>query len=230
MEIRFLQHVPFEGPAQIADWAAEQGHRIAVTRLDLGAPPPEIDTFDWLIVLGGPMNIYEEARYPFLGPEKACIRRAIDAGKAVLGLCLGAQLAADILGGRVVRNAHREIGWHPIESIDTAGTPLAGLPSPVTAFHWHGDMFEPPPKARLLARSEACPHQAFLYGDRVLGLQFHLEYDRPTIRAMLHHCADELAPGPYVQTAEAIERQADHVETLRPYLFDILDRLAAAAR
>ncbi|GAB6164927.1 hypothetical protein JCM19992_09270 [Thermostilla marina] len=91
---------------------------------------------------------------------------------------------------------YASVSLYAVETIAAADTPLAGLPSPVTAFPWHGDMFTLPPDARLLARSEACPHQAFLYGNRVLGLQFHLEYDVPTIRAMLHHYADELVPGP----------------------------------
>lgn len=229
MYIHFLQQVPFEGPAQIAAWAADRGHRTSITRLDLGHPLPPLEAFDWLVVLGGPMNIHDEVEFPFLRAEKDLIREAIQQEKTILGLCLGAQLAADVLGSRVERMGHREIGWHDVTQLSPLSddSPLRVLPSRFPAFHWHGDMFHTPPGGRLLARSQACPHQAFSYGDRVLGLQFHIEYDTETIRDMLTHCEEEMVPGPYVQTPEQIEAQLHLVDELRAPLFEMLDTLAA---
>jgi GMP synthase-like glutamine amidotransferase len=114
MRIHYLQHVPFEDSAKIGEWARDTGHTVTCTRLcDEEALPP-LNSFDWLVIMGGPMNVYEHQAYPWLVPEKRLIERAIEHGKFVLGVCLGAQLAADVLGGPVTKNRYREIGWFPV--------------------------------------------------------------------------------------------------------------------
>jgi GMP synthase-like glutamine amidotransferase len=153
------------------------------------------------------MNIYEEDKHPWLAGEKLAIRAALGADKAVLGVCLGAQLLADVLGGPVTKNAQKEIGWFPVKlRPEAAGCPLlAGWPETLETFHWHGDTFAIPPGARHLASSAACVNQAFLHGDRALGLQFHMEYRADSIRAMLKECDDEIdAGGPFVQSYQTI--------------------------
>jgi len=228
MRIQVLQHVPFEGPYGIADWAAARGHSLTTTPLYDGAAAPEPADFDWLVIMGGPMGANDESRYPWLAAEKALIRRAIAAGKTLVGVCLGAQLIAAVLGARVYRNQEPEIGWMPIE-LTAAGqaSPVCGfLPATFAVFHWHGDTFDLPARAVHLARSRACEQQAFLYEGRVLGLQFHLESTAESVAGICAQCADELVPGTYVQSAARMlaALPADYVQ-LRAALFGILDRL-----
>lgn len=190
----------------IGPWLASRGHMLTVTRWWNGEGAPVGDAFDALIIMGGPMNIYEHDAHPWLVAEKAAIGEAILTGKPVLGVCLGAQLIADVLGGTVTRNAEREIGWWPIRPIATE--PEAdgfALPAETTVLHWHGDTFSLPPGAVRLADSAACAQQAFVWGGRVLGLQFHIEMDAAAVETIAEGCADELAGGGrWVQTPEAL--------------------------
>ncbi len=227
MRLHWFQQVPFEGPGAFLSWAETRGISVSSTPFHADARPPSPSEYDVLAVFGGPMNIYEEDRYPWLKDEKRAIAQAIDAGKTVVGICLGGQLIADLLGGPVTRNAYKEIGWFPIALTDAAqALPLfSRFPKTFTAFHWHGDTFALPPGAVHLASSEACVNQAFLYGDRVLGFQCHFDYTRDDIGQMLVECDDELTPGPYVQTAEEIRAGLAHVEPLQARLFSILDAL-----
>lgn len=229
MKIHCLMHVPFEDAARIGDWATDRGHSLTYTRLYQDEPLPALDTFDMLAVMGGPMNIYESDIYPWLIAEKAFIRQAIDAGKTVLGVCLGAQLIADVLGGPVTPNPQKEIGWHPITlTEDGLKSPLfSGLPRQMNVFHWHGDTFAIPPKAIRLAASQACPNQAFLYRDHVLALQFHLEYSPESIEKMLTHCAAELVKAPYIHNPRTIRAGYGNIPRTTEWLYAILDAITS---
>lgn len=228
MRIHCLQHVPFEGPAGIGDWAAGKGHSIRTTRLFEHRDLPDREDFDWLVVMGGPMGVRDEDDYPWMAREKAFLREAIGAGKTVVGICLGAQLIADALGAEVYRGPHKEIGWLPIELTEhgRGSGPLGFLPRQIEVFQWHADTFELPAGAIHLARSDGCEHQAFLYGGRVLGLQFHLESTPKSVAALVANCADEILPEKYVQDAEPMlaAKEADY-ERINQALFGILDRL-----
>lgn len=228
MRIQVLQHVPFEGPASIATWAAARGHSLATTRLDAGECLPRLEDLDWLAVMGGPMNVDEEGRYPWLVAEKAFIRGAIEAGKRILGVCLGGQLIAAALGAPVQRAVQREIGWFPLTLTPEGRSSPVGevLPERFLAFHWHGDSFDIPEGAILLASSAACRNQAFLYGGRVLGLQFHLEATAEGVADLLAHCGDDLVAGPYVQGAAAVQAGTAACAQLNGLLWRLLDRLA----
>lgn len=228
MRIQVLQHVPFEGPAGIADWARARGHRLAIVHLYEGEPPPDPVHYDWLVVMGGPMSVGDETAHPWLVPEKSAIRQAIDAGRTVVGICLGAQLIAEVLGGRVYPNPEREIGWLPVELTEPGRTStlFATVPPTIQVFHWHGDTFELPPHAVHLARSPACINQAYLWDGRVLGLQFHLESTPESVAALVRECADELVPGVHIQSAERmLAAVGEDYERINRILFDILDRL-----
>lgn len=230
MRIHCLQHVPFEGPAGIADWAAAQGHPVAGTRLFEGADLPDQDEFDWLVVMGGPMGIHDEHNHPWLEEEKSFIRASINGGKTVVGICLGAQMIAHVLGARVFANAEKEIGWYPIELTDAGrGSDAFGfLPERFEVFHWHGDTFDLPSGAVHLAHSEGCRNQAYLYQGRVLGLQFHLESTPKSVRDIVAHCADEIAPAPYIQSAERmLAATGEDYRRINQALLGILDRLPA---
>ncbi len=228
VRIHVLQHVPFEGLGHIDSWIRHRGHRLTLSRLYEESKLPDPAAFDRLVILGGPMNIYEEAAYPWLAEEKALIRATVAAGKSAVGICLGAQLLADALGSRVYAGSHREIGWFPVR-LTAAGRRSAwseGLPAETTVFHWHGDTFDLPSGAVHLFESEACANQAFLCDNRILGLQFHLESTPETVRQLLTHCRDELVPGPFIQSgaqiADIVPERFARINTL---LETLLDRL-----
>ena len=228
MQLHYIQHVPFEGPANIGSWAENQGWALSATHLYRGDKLPAVEEFDWLVVMGGPMNIYEEKQYPWLAAEKKFIGKAIEENKIVLGICLGAQLIADVLGGRVVRNRHKEIGWFPVtlrpEGIESAI--FKGFPAEFPALHWHGDTFSLPPGASMLAQSEACPAQAFSSnGGRVLGLQFHLESSPESVRLLIENGSDELVDGHYIQKADAILEKVENFSTIRSSMQLLLENM-----
>jgi GMP synthase-like glutamine amidotransferase len=230
IRIHCLQHVPFEGLGYIASWVTARGHSLQVTRLYDREMLPASESFDWLIVMGGPMNIYEEDVYPWLAEEKKFIARAIGEGKIILGICLGAQLIADVLGARVSRNEYKEIGWYPVTLTEQ------GRRSPFfnddlhqfPAFHWHGDTFDLPTGANRLAESDGCRNQAFSYADHVLALQFHLESTPASIRDLIVNCGEEIIPGPYVQNTEDMSAEADKTVCTNRLMERILEELSDA--
>ena len=164
------------------------------------------------------MNIHCLAHVPFE-----------DAGKKVIGICLGAQLLADVLGGKVTQNPQKEIGWHSITltKVGAESAIFSGIPRQMDVFQWHGDIFSLPPGATHLAKNQTCDNQAFFYGNHVLGLQFHLEYSRQSIEKMLTHCADELVDAPFIDTPEAIRAGYDKIPRTTDWLYAILDTFAA---
>ena len=218
IRIHVLQHEPFEGIGGMAPRLAALGAVIRTTRLYEDPALPASHDADLVIAMGGSMSVNDEAALPWLRPEKRFLRAAIDAGTAVLGICLGAQLIADALGGRVTRNPVPEIGWFPVEGVPPpTGVDAFRFPDRFWAFHWHGETFALPPGAIHLARSAHCAHQAFQFGARVIGLQFHLETTADSAQALLEGCANELIPGvPTIQSAEAIRSfpRFDEVDAL----------------
>jgi GMP synthase-like glutamine amidotransferase len=228
MRIHCLQHVPFEDAANIGLWAREQGHTLTATCLYDDEPLPDPAEIDLLAIMGGPMNIYQHRYHPWLKREKAFLERALAASVPSIGVCLGAQLLADVLGARVTQNPWVEVGWHTVRlTPEGSKSPLFNhAPPEFTAFHWHGDTFEIPSGATRLAESEACCNQAFQYGPNVLGLQFHLEYSMDSIETMLATCGDELTDGAFVQTADRIRAGYHNVAATHRLVVPLLDRLA----
>jgi GMP synthase-like glutamine amidotransferase len=225
MKVHWFQHVPFEGLGAIEGWLLARGHALSCTRFYADeAPPVDSAGFDWLIVMGGPMNVYQYDAHPWLLAEKQLIREAIIAGRRVLGICLGAQLIADVLGGKVYENNEREIGWFPVRAVSAGVSSPFAFPEETTVFHWHGDTFSLPPGGVWLAESDGCAHQAFAVGTQVLGLQFHVEMTAAGVSRLTQACADELAPGRYVQPVDMIISQARQNE---PAAGKLLGRLLA---
>ncbi|MBN1303961.1 MAG: type 1 glutamine amidotransferase [Anaerolineales bacterium] len=229
MRLCALQHVPFEGPGSIGAWARANGRPAQLCRLYAGEPLPEAGEYDCLIVLGGPMGVYDEKQYPWLVQEKQTIETAILCGKTVLGICLGAQLIAAVLGKRITPNGNREIGWHVLKMTPAAKNTrlFSFLPDQFPAFHWHGDTFEIPGTAIHLASSQACTNQGFLYNHKVVGLQFHLETTFETARGLTEYCANELAAGEFIQPPEEILADRTRFTLINGYMYNLLDRLAA---
>jgi GMP synthase (glutamine-hydrolysing) len=230
MKIHTLQHDAAEGPGHIEPWARGRGHTLSATQLFNDEPLPSPEDFDWLVVMGGPMNVYQTAEFPWLTREKRFIEAALHAKKTVVGMCLGAQLLADVLGARVRRNEHAEIGWFPVQLTPDGqrSTLLSSLPAEFTVLHWHGDTFELPRGATHLARSEACANQAFTYGPRALGLQFHLEFSSQSVRALLQE-DEQLGSGPYIQTAHELLTHDERFVQSNRMLDGILDRLVESS-
>ena len=206
MRAHAFLHVSFERLGTIEAWLIEKGYDLSYTHFyEEDATLPTTDEVDFLIVMGGPMSVNDEALFPWLRAEKAWIRRMIESGKPVLGICLGAQLIASALGSRVYRNKGTEIGWFPIERTDGVfGYDVFEFPKTIEVFHWHGETFELPHNALWLAKSEACAHQAFQIDRHVIGLQFHLEMTQVSIQTIVENCHDELVEGDFIQSEAAM--------------------------
>jgi len=223
MHIHCLQHVPFESPGGIVAWAEARGHEFTVTRLFANEPIPDASSLDALVVMGGPMGVHDDAQHPWMRGEKHLILAALETDRHVLGICLGAQMIAHVGGARVYRNRFQEIGWFPVEATDD-GVERYVLPRLFSAFHWHGDTFQLPAGAEHLARTDACEHQMFMVGDRVLGIQFHLETTPEDIAGMLAHAGNDLPEGPYVQGPEEMTSASDACVQAHRLLEEVLDR------
>lgn len=203
-QIHFLHHVPYEGLGIMHDWLWERDFTLSHTRLFADEPLPDIDAFDWLVVLGGPMSVHDEEQLPWLRDEKKLIGTALDRGKGIIGICLGAQLVAEQLGGKITPG-EPEIGWLRLSGTrEGRNHPLGQLFEGAEVLHWHNETFSIPTGAHLLASTETCPHQAFAYGDKVLGLQFHMETTFEDAERMCRESHPGTTPSPTVQQPETI--------------------------
>ncbi len=187
-KIYVLQNHQLENLARIADSLEGAALAWQYIRIYEGQPiPTEMKGAGGLIVMGGPMAVYQRDKYPFLRDEMRLIEAAAKEDLPVLGVCLGSQIVAAALGAKVLKNpAGKEIGWHPVTLTDAAGEDrlFKGIGQTITPFHWHGDVFELPAGAVSLAKSDKTPCQAFRYGSTVYGLQFHLEATTESVAAM----------------------------------------------
>lgn len=226
MRAHILQHVPFEGPGAIAGWLAARNAEVGVTAFHTPAPQlPALDGLDLVIAMGGPMSVNDEADLPWLKAEKAFLRQALEAGIPVLGICLGAQLMASALGARVYPGRDKEIGWFPIAAVP-APDEAFHFPGQATVLHWHGETFDMPAGAVLLASSAACRHQAFQWGERAIALQCHPEATPETLAALVQHCGDELVPGLWIQQADELSSGAmKEAPAANALMYRILDYL-----
>jgi GMP synthase (glutamine-hydrolysing) len=226
MRIHFIQHLPFEYPASVADWAANKNYVSTYTKLYENAVYPPVDSFEMLVIMGGAMGVYEEDRYAWMRAEKIFIRKAIEAKKKVLGICLGAQLTAEALGAKVFPHTLQEIGWLEVEKVAPHPT-TAHLPQLFTTFHWHGDTFTLPQNAIQLFTSKGCAQQGFIYNDHVAALQFHMEVKEDLLKSMIDYEKSSLKKAGYVQTAEEINTlMKNFLPAQQQYIFGFLDAFA----
>jgi GMP synthase-like glutamine amidotransferase len=209
MRIHVVRHVPYEGLGCLRAPILADGHSISESGAWEADPFPPPERFDALVLLGGPMGVCDATPAPWMADERRFLGVAIDAGRAVLGICLGGQLVATVLGAEVRRHRHPEIGWHEVCPTDAGRDgPLSPFFEPgVRVMQWHFDTFDLPDGAVRLCGSRACDNQAFAWGDRVLALQFHPEMTRQEVATVLER--DGAAPaGEFVQTAEQmLERE-----------------------
>lgn len=223
MRAHCFQHVPFEGLGSIEPWLETNGYKLTHTRFFESADLPDPTAIDLLVIMGGPMSVNDENKFPWLLLEKLFVREAIESGIPVLGICLGAQIIASAMGAKVFPNPVKEIGWLPIHAVASNGGPAFAFPSSETVFHWHGETFDLPPGAIRIAKSEGCENQAFQLGKSVIGLQFHLETTAESAREIVSHCRDELIPSRYVQIEEEIlSASPDRYESINRLMESVL--------
>ncbi len=223
MHIHFIQHMPFENPASIADWATENNHTTSYTKVFEDAAFPSTGLFDMLVIMGGVMGVYEEDAYDWMPTEKSFIKRSIEAKKKVLGVCLGSQFIAEVLGAKVFPHTTKEIGWLPVEKV-TSHALIEKLPQAFTTFHWHGDTFTLPENAVHLFKTKACAQQGFVYNNHVAGLQFHMEVKEDLLNDMTEHERAELIKNDFVQTEDEIKNlMLQYISQQKKMMYDFLD-------
>lgn len=216
LSILVLQHDPYDGPGYLGEAFLQRGADLKIVQLQNGEVLPDITLFDVLLVMGGTMNVYQEDKYPWLAEETQAIRAAVDSGKAILGVCLGGQLLARALGAQVHLGTATEIGLIPIV-LTKAGTsdPLfEGLP-PLEAVEWHDDTFDIPTEAVGLAYSTGCANQAFRFGRRSYGLQFHPEVSPAMLEEWIKEAGGSTDGSPFQDAVsikvESLQAQADRL-------------------
>ncbi len=202
MNSLIVKHVDIEGPGITEACLRKENIPYRILNLELNDRFPKLDDLTHIILLGGPMNVYEEGRYPFLRQEDLFIKEAIQRGKRILGICLGAQLIAKALGAKVCKAPVKEIGWYDISLTEEGARDPLFSPFPKTfpAFQWHGDTFDLPNAAKLMATSSPVQNQAFRYGENAYGLQFHLEVTEAMIQEWMKEYEKEFEVGRPLQT------------------------------
>jgi GMP synthase-like glutamine amidotransferase len=229
VRLHYIQHVYVENPGSILGWAMDCGHKVSHTLLyEEGFSFPDPGDFDWLIIMGGPMGANDEGEYPWIEGEKNLIRASAASGKIIVGFCLGAQLIASAMGGKVEANPAAEIGWHDIAfKREALNKPLSVFPDACKAFEWHNDTFSRLPEgATLFATGVGCRNQGFRIGDRIYAFQFHLESTREMLDFLVRAYADELAEGEFVQSASEILGGEAYVGGSESMMRSFLDCLA----
>ena len=230
MRVHFIQHVSFENPGYLLEWAQEGNHTITFTKVFEKNSFPSPNDIDLLIIMGGPMGVNEIIKYPWLKEEKQFIKKTIEADKKVLGICLGSQLIADILGKKVFINKEKEIGWWPVKkmAIKKYNSLLAGLPEEFITFHWHGDTFDLPENSIHLFATDICSNQGFLHGTNVAALQFHPEVNNELIDLMVEHEKEELISAAFIQTEDVIKMEAhERIHQNKKFTFQFVEQFLA---
>ena len=227
MKIVAIQHTSSEVPGSLLEWASSRGVDLTIHHIYQNADLPDTKTMDALIVLGGPMNIDQENVYPWLIAEKKMIRDFLKMNKPYLGICLGGQLLAQVLGGEVKRNRYREIGWHTVQQ-KNKHLLFSEWPESFEVFQWHEDFFTLPPECESLMGNSVSEHQAYIYRDNVVGLQFHPEATREWIFDGYQKSIEkyDLSQEPYIHSlSQTSELTPKNLELMKPLFFNFLDRL-----
>lgn len=233
MNIHFVQHEPFEAPGAYLKWAQDRKHQTTFSRVfENESLPRSADGIDLLIVMGGPQSAdtrLEECSYFNAEAEKDLIRKCISAGKAVIGVCLGAQLIGEALGAKYEHGREKEIGNYPIELTEEGikDENIHHFKSPLVVGHWHNDMPGLTRDCKILAFSEGCPRQIIQYQDKVYGFQCHMELTPDLVTGLIENEPDlEWKSWKYkfVQSGEEILKY--NYEEMNGYLYQFLDKLA----
>ena len=234
MHIHFIIHEHFEAPGAYEIWGKNRGCSMSYSRVYQGDPLPEdLQSTDLLIIMGGPQSpatTLQECPWFDAQAEIRLIGRAIEAGKTVIGVCLGSQLIGEALGAAFCHSPEKEIGKFPVRLTDAGkANPLfEDFGHELNVGHWHNDMPGLTPQAKVLAYSEGCPRQIVQYGERVYGFQCHMELTPEVVELLIEHSQNDLSRAAefrFVETAEKL-RSHDYREMIQ-VLFSFLDKLAA---
>jgi len=221
MRIAILQHEPNEWIGSMASWFEAKGYHLSTTMVYLNETLPSIDDFDWLLIMGGGMSVYEEDTYAWLKLEKQLIRDAVAAEKKVLGICLGGQLIASALGAKVYPGEHQEIGWFPVNKTDAVAS---WCPDNLIPLSWHGDRFDLPEGATGFAKSEITPYQGFCLTDKIWALQFHLEATEQSVTDF-YNVTETFPEGDFVQSYQQMldDNQVEASQKIMHELLEVMD-------
>jgi GMP synthase-like glutamine amidotransferase len=231
MHAHYFQHVPFEGIGNIEPWLIAKGYEITSTQFYKSSQLPDYKKVDLLIIMGGPMSVNDEVKFPWLVAEKQFIRDCIRSGKPVLGICLGSQLIANAMGAKVYRNRENEIGWFPVKGIEPPDPSTFRFPYTFEVFHWHGDTFDLPEGAIRLASSEATQNQAFQLGKSAIGIQFHPEVTPGLLKEMVVHGRKELVVSNYCQSeTEILGIRPQQYQVMSSLMGEVLDFLTGRSK
>jgi GMP synthase (glutamine-hydrolysing) len=232
MQIHFIIHETYEGPGAFLSWANEHGYAVTYTRVYLQESlPKDIQAIDLLIVLGGPQcpaTTLEECHYFSAEKEISFIRRCVEADKAVMGVCLGAQLIGEALGAKFEQSPHKEIGYFPIKltELGRRHPSFSHFNAIETVGHWHNDMPGLTPTSRVLATSTGCPRQIIEYTPLVYGFQCHLEFTAESIAELITVSADEFETTDHHNFIQNPERlMANSSLSMNALLFEFMDKL-----
>jgi GMP synthase (glutamine-hydrolysing) len=229
MRLHLLEHDPIDlSETNMTNWAKKKGYSIAQTYVCKNEKLPPLDDFDWLMVMGGAPHVWEEDSLPWLIPEKAFIAQALDRNKIIFGVCFGAQLLAEALGGTVFQNDQEEIGWYEVTLTPEGQRSFLfkNIPEKFTSFHWHSDHFSLPSGCTRLAYSEPTPNQAFVMeGKPVAAVQFHPEYTRNMVSHFAREWGHEWKPGPFVTDQEAVLDQTEALPDTYWLMSALLDNM-----
>lgn len=218
LRVAILSHSQQTRPDAVVDWAFDRGHAPDVRSLYAGEPLPELEDFDFLVVMGGPMSATDDERYPWLVEETKLIEKSMAADKAVLGLCLGGQLIARACSTPVVKHEHWEVGWHKVRVED----PYVGK-GELVAFQWHQDTFRLPTGATRIASNSVTREQGFRLSSKIVGLQFHPEAVHDWIKICLEE--DPYPEGPYVQDRHEVVRGLIHQPAMNHWFRKLLQQM-----
>lgn len=227
-EILIFKHVPFEGPGTFSEELDKRGLKYREVNLYEGGAPKNLEGCGGLIIMGGPMNVYEEDEFPFLKDEDRLIKDALAKRLPMIGVCLGAQLMAKAAGAKVSKGVKKEIGWYPLHLTEEAATSPAFrmLPKEIEVFQWHGDTFEIPKGAVRLASSELFPNQAFRIGENAYAFQFHIEVTSDIIKNWIDINEEELAGvKDYIDSKKILPETKEKIDTLGRLAKNVYDQL-----
>jgi len=231
MRIYLLEHEVTPHPSHIDLWAENRGHSITKSHVLEEQALSPVEDFDWLVILGGAQHIYENDANPWLPKERELVSEALAGGRIILGICLGAQILAEVLGGRVFLSDVPEIGWYKITLTNEGRESFLfrNMSESFESLHWHRDHFSLPPGCTRLASSEATPNQAFCCNSKpVVGLQFHPELTPEMIRYFCEEVDEEPASGPYVTDRKTMSAQADKAKDDEGLMYTLLDNMVDA--
>jgi GMP synthase-like glutamine amidotransferase len=225
MHLHYFQHNDFEDLSFIGDWAKKNNFTSSVTRFDLNPVLPSLQDFDWLVVMGGAMGVYDSVQYPWILAEIEFIKEVIHSGKIVIGICLGSQMIASALGAQVYKNSEPEIGFWPINFAPEAkqDNVFRHFPAELNVMHFHFDTFDLPEGAVAMAKSTVTPVQAFRYGKNVFALQFHPELTESDALLFIRELTPEIVPGALVQGPEQMVKSIAYCKNNTEIFSKILD-------